>query len=131
MDLFYAGAETSFYLNQLRDLGVRQIAVSFFEWQKQYSSDDLFDRIPRDMEVCITAGVARKADLDWDSFGQDYVEFCQRNSDQALIYDMDAAEAPLSVRREVRNLLGLLPNVVMFPIDGEDVQALTTVHERI
>ena len=86
MQLFFAGAETPFYLNQLRDLGVRQIAISFFEWQKQYSSDDLFDRIPRDMEVCITAGVARKADLDWDSFGQDYVEFCQANADGARVH---------------------------------------------
>lgn len=131
MDLYYAGAEQPIYLNQLRSYGVDHIAISFYEWQRRHSTDDLYDHVPRDMKVCITAGVARKEDIDWDSFGQDYVEFCQRNSDQALLYDMDAPQAPLSVRREIRNQLSMLPNMVAFPIDDEDVGALCTVHERL
>ena len=83
------------------------------------------------MKVCVTSGISRKEDIDFKAFGKDYVEFCERNADQCLIYDMDAAMCPLPIRREVRSQLSLLPNVVMFPIDEETPLDLTKQFERI
>ena len=131
MDLYFAGSEQPIYLRQLDELGVKHIAVSFFEWQRRHSSDDLYKHIPSDISVCVTAGIARKADIDFKSFGRDYVEFCEANAEQSLIYDMDSEHCPLSVRQSVRRQLSILPNTVMFPIDDEDPAELATKYERI
>lgn len=131
MDIYYAGAEQPVYLEQLLGLGVDKVAISFYEWQRRYSTSDLRHHIPAGIDVVITAGVARKETLEWESFAQDYVEFCEFNAERVLIYDMDAPECPLTVRTEVRSLLSVMPNVVMFPLEDEELSDLAKFHERI
>lgn len=131
VELFFSGAESPVYLRMLDELGVTSVAVSYFEWQRRHSTDDLYKHIPAHMKVCVTAGISRKADIDFKSFAQDYLEFCERNADQALIYDMDAAACPPKISREVRDQLSLLPNVVMFPMGEEEPADLAKQFERI
>lgn len=130
-DLYFAGAEQPIYLRTLAELGVTHIAISFYEWQRRHSTDDLYKHIPKEMKVCVTAGVARKESLYWDSFGQDYVEFCERNADDCLIYDMDAPECPPEIRQGVRTQLSMFPNLVVFPTDDETPEHLSQTYERI
>lgn len=131
MDLYFAGAEQPIYLRQLDDLGAKHIAISFYEWQRRHSSDDLRKHVPIDMKVCITAGVSRK-EIDFIPFGKSYVEFCERNADEdTLIYDMDAPACPLNVRQSVRDQLSPLPNLVVFPAKEEDTRRLAKEHENI
>jgi len=117
-------------MKQLFAFGVRHVAISFFEWRRRHSSDQLYRHIPEEMKVCITAGVARK-DIDFKTFGKDYVEFCEANAEDALVYDMDAANCSDVIRRLVRSELSVLPNVVAFPIGDEDPKDLTNDFERI
>lgn len=131
MDLYYSGAEQPIYLRKLYELGVRKVAISFFEWQRRHSSDDLYRHIPEDVQVCVTAGIARKEDIDFKAFGRDYVEFCEQNAEDALIYDMDSAHCPLTLRKAIRRQLSILPNVVVFPVEEESPNDLAVEFERI
>lgn len=131
MDLYLAGAEHPTYLKKLVDLGVTHIAISYYEWSRRHSSDHLFKFIPAELSVCVTAGVARKESIDWDDFSESYIEFCERNADEALIYDMDAPLCPLPVRKRTREKLSVLPNVVVFPLEGENLASVATLHERV
>ena len=131
VDLHFAGAEQPIALQQLDELGVRHIAISFFEWQRRHSTDLLFKHIPKEMNVIVTPGAAKKEAIDWKSFAIDYVEFCQANMDEAIIYDFDAPFCPPEIREEVRGHLSELPNVVMFPMENETVEMLSTKYERI
>lgn len=131
MDLYFASAEQPIYLRQLVDLGIKHVAISFYEWQRRHSTDDLYKHIPKDMAVLITPGIAKKEAIDFDEFGKSYLEFCERNADQCLVYDLDAPACPLSVRTQVRNQLSLFPNLVAFPVDQDELDSLTKTHERI
>lgn len=131
MNLYFAGAEQPLYLRQLHALGVEYIAISFFEWQRRHSNDDLFKHIPPEMKVCITAGISRKQDIDFKTFSRDYIEFCEQNAEQALVYGIDSAFCPVALQRSSRNQLAILPNVVVFPIDDEEPRALADEYERI
>ena len=131
MDLYFAGAESPVYLRKLIDLGASHVAISFYEWQRRHSNDDVFKHIPPEMKVCITPGVAKKESIDFERFASDYLEFCEQNADDALIYDLDAPACPPGVRQYVRDQLSILPNVVMFPDDPNELIELATSFERI
>lgn len=131
MDLYFAGCEQPIYLRQLADLGVKHVAISFYEWQRRHSSDDLYRHVPSDISVCITAGVAKKDDVNFKEFAEDYVEFCERNAEHALVYDMDAAHCPTPIRKSVRDRLAMLPNTVMFAQEGETLTELAHEFERV
>lgn len=131
MNLYFAGAEQPKYLRQLDELGVTHVAISFYEWQRRHSVDEIYKHVPNHMQVCVTPGVAKKEAIDFKSFAQDYLEFCERNADQALIYDLDAPYCPIDVRVEVRSQLSILPNVVMFPDPDEDPYKLASQFERL
>jgi hypothetical protein len=131
MELFFAGAENPTYMRQLDGLGVERIAISFFEWQRRHSSDDLSKHVPATMQVIITPGVAKKEAIDWEAFSTDYIEFCERNVDNALLYDFDAPHCPADIREHVRGQLSILPNVVMFPMATETLDALCSQYERV
>lgn len=131
MDLYLAGAEQPTYLKQLANLEVMHIAISFFEWRRRHSNDDLYRHIPSDMEVCITAGIARKESIDFKAFAEDYVEFAERNAEHSIVFDMDAPHCPPKIREWVRVQLGELPNVVVFPMEEETLSELSKDHERL
>jgi hypothetical protein len=131
MELYFSGAEQPIYLRQLHALGVKHIAISFFEWQRRHSNDDIYKHIPPEIKVCITAGIARKQDIDFKTFTRDYIEFCEQNAEQSLVYGIDSAFCPLPLQRSVRDQLGVLPNVVVFPIEDEDPRDLANEYERI
>lgn len=131
MELYFAGAEQPIYLRMLEGLGVTRIAISFYEWQKRHSTDDLFKHLPDGMEVVVVPGVARKEALDYKTFAEDYLEFCERNADQALLFDLDAPFCPPEIRQYVRDQLTVLPNVIVFPMEGEQLPELATTFERI
>ena len=131
MDLYFAGAETPQYLHQLHELGVTKIAISFFEWQRRHSNDELFKHIPKEMDVCITAGVSKKVNFDFKSFSKDYIDFCEGHADQALIYDMDNDSIPHNLRAVIRRELMVLPNTVAFPYVDEQLSSLADEYERI
>lgn len=131
MDIYFAGAENQIYLRHLDELGVTHIAISFYEWQRRHSTDDLYKHVPRNMQVCITAGIARKESIDFDAFATDYLEFCERNADQCLIYDMDAPFCPPELRATVQQQLSILPNVVVFPTEHQDLISLSREYERL
>jgi hypothetical protein len=131
MHLYFNGAEQPIYLRQLDALGVKHIAISFYEWQRRFSSDDIYRHVPEHMKVIITPGVAIKEDVHWGSFATDYLEFCERNADQTIIYDLDAAHCPPDIRRHVRDQLTILPNVVVFPTEDESLDVLASKYERI
>ena len=133
MDLYYASAENPRDLRKLIDHGITHVCVSFFEWQRRHDTDDLYRHIPADLKVCVTPGVARKAvdALDWVEFGQDYVHFAEHNAEHALIFDLDALYCPERIRRDVRNQLVMLPNVVVFPTEDETLEDLAQKYERL
>jgi hypothetical protein len=133
MDLFYASAENPRDLRKLIDHNVTKVCVSFFEWQRRHEADDLYRHIPSEMKVCVTPGVSRKreGDIDWKEFGEDYVHFAQQNAEGALIFDLDAPHCPERVRRDVRNQLIMLPNVVVFPTEDETLEELAQTYERL
>lgn len=131
MDLYFAGAEQPIYLRTLAELGVKHVAISFYEWQKRHSTDDLYKHVPKDVKVAVTAGVAKKETLHWESFAQDYVEFCERNADECLIYDLDAPFCPPDLRQSVRAQLAMFPNLVVFPAEDESLEALSGTYERL
>lgn len=131
MDLYFASAEQPPYLRQLVDLGIKHVAISFYEWQRRHSTDDLYKHIPSDVSVLVTPGVAKKEAIDFEEFGKNYLEFCERNADQCIIYDLDAPACPLNIRLQVRNQLSLFPNLVAFPVDQDELEGLTKEHERI
>lgn len=131
MDIYFAGAEQPTYLRKLIKFGVTHVSVSFFTWRQQHSDDDIEKFIPEEMSVCVTAGVARKEGLDFDAFAKDYLEFCDRNVERAVMYDMDAASCPEKIRRSTRNMLSLMPNSVLFPIDADELAELAGKHENI
>ena len=131
MDLYFAGAEQPVYMRQLVDLDVSHVAISFYEWRRRHSVDDIYKHVPAGVEVCITPGIAKKTDIDFKEFGDDYVEFCERNAEQCLVYDFDAPHCPPPVRADVRNRLSVLPNVVVFPYGDEVPSDLARDHERI
>lgn len=131
MQLYFASAEQPLYLRQLIDFGVKNICISFYEWQRRHSTDALYKHIPADMNVLVTPGIAKKEALDFEEFGKNYIEFCERNADQVLIYDFDAPACPLPIRRQVRNQLSLLPNLVAFPVDQDELDILVKEHERV
>lgn len=131
MDIYYAGAEQPIYLKQLDELGVKRIAISFYEWQRRHSTDSVFKHVPEGMQVIITPGVAKKEDVDWQSFATDYIEFCERNQDDCLIYDLDAHHCPPDIQEEVRGQLSIMTNVVMFPREHETIETLSSQYERI
>jgi hypothetical protein len=131
VDLYFAGAEQPVYLKMLNELGAQRIAISFYEWQRRHSTDHLFKHIPEGMQVIVTPGVAKKETLDWEAFATDYLEFCERNQDDCLIYDFDAPFCPQGVREEVRNQLSIMTNVIMFPMETETLDQLCATYERV
>ena len=131
MDLFFAGAEHPTYLRKLIDLGVTTVAISYHERRERYSTERLVDRLPADMRVCITPGVARKEALDYKRFVDDYIGFCEKNADTATIYDLDAPHCPLPERQRARDALSFLPNMVAFPFADETLEGLARTHERL
>lgn len=131
MDLYFAGAEQPIYLKQLDELGVKRIAISFYEWQRRHSTDHVYKHVPEGMQVIVTPGVAKKEDIDWQAFATDYLEFCERNQDDVLIYDLDAPHCPPDIQEEVRGQLSIMTNVVMFPRESETIDQLSSQYERI
>lgn len=131
MDIYFAGAEQPLYLNQLIDLGVKRIAISHYEWARRHSTDHVYKHVPEGMQVIVTPGVAKKEDIDWRAFATDYIEFCERNADDVLIYDLDAPHCPADIQEEVRGQLSILSNVVMFPREHETIEQLSDQFERI
>lgn len=131
MDLYFAGAEQPLYMRTLIDLDVRHIAISYYEWQRRHSTDDLYKHIPADVKVAVMPGIAKKEDIDFQAFGDDYIEFAERNADQCLIYDFDAAACPSAVRKSIHNSLSVLPNFVAFPVEGDDLVDLARTYERV
>lgn len=131
MDLYLAGAEQPIYMRQLAELGATHIAISFFEWQRRHSSDDIYKHVPNGIEVCITPGIAKKTDIDFRSFVDDYVEFAERNAEQCLVYGLDAPGCPVALQQEARKRLDTLPNVVVFPFEDEPYELLANRYERL
>jgi hypothetical protein len=133
VDLYYASAENPRDLRKLIDHDITKVCISFFEWQRRHDTDDVYRHIPSDMKVCITPGVARKKvdDIDWREFGEDYVRFAQQNAEDCVVFDLDAMYCPQKVRRDVRNQLVMLPNVVVFPTEDETLEELARNFERL
>jgi hypothetical protein len=131
MDLYFQGAEQPVYQRQLIAGGATHVAVSFWEWQHRHTTQDIFQVISPELSVCVMSGAAKKEIHDWDSFADDYIEFCEHNAGQVLIYDMDAPDCPLSIRIRTRSMLKTLENVVLFPLPDESLQDLVREHENI
>ena len=131
MDIYLAGAETPPYRRQLLNSGVTHVAISYYEWQRRYTDENLAKYFDDETRVCITAGVSRKEDVDWNSFTKDYVEFCERNAGNTIIYDMDAPNCPEGLRVATRKQIDLLPNSVVFPIGDESLADLAREHSRL
>lgn len=131
MDVFLGGAERSNLLRRLNDYGVTSVAVSFYEWQRRHDTYDVGKVISDDTKVCVLPGVARKKSVDFEAFARDYLEFCERNAERCTLYDLDASAVPGDVRRLFRRGFEPLPNSVIFPAPGEDLEQLCDRHERI
>ena len=131
MDFYFAGAEQPLYMRQLIDLDVTHIAISFFEWQRRHSNDDVYKHVPNGVKVCITPGIAKKEDVDFRAFGEDYIEFAERNSEQCIVYGLDSEACPIDVKRDVHNRLSILPNYVPFPVEGVTLEDLAQHFERV
>ena len=135
MDLYFASAEQPQYLDLLVSLGVKHVAISYYEWERRHSSsqgtDLLRKYVPEGLSVILTPGIAKKEDLDYPSFVRSYVEFCERNAEDAILYDIDSQDCPLAIRRETRKHLTFFPNVVMFPMEDESHKSLAGEFERI
>jgi hypothetical protein len=131
MDLYFAGAEQPIYLQQLDALGMKRVAISFYEWQRRHSTDHIYKHVPEGMQVVVTPGVAKKSEIDWESFATDYLEFAERNQDDVLVYDFDAPYCPTDIRMHVRGQLSIMTNVVMFPMENEPLDELCSQYERV
>jgi hypothetical protein len=135
MDLYYASAEQPQYLRTLESLGVRHVAVSYYEWERRHpttqGADLLRKHIPEEFSIIVTPGVARKEMLDYSAFAQRYVQFCEHNCEDALVFDLDAQHCPERLRREVRKHLAFLPNLVAFPTENETHLDLAAEFERV
>lgn len=136
MDLYFSSAEQPQYLRTLEDLGVKHVAVSYYEWERRHTSSSqgvemLRKFIPEQFSVILTPGIAKKENLDYPAFARSYIEFCERNAEDALIYDLDSQDCPLQVRRETRKHLTFFPNVVVFPMEDETHADLAGTFERI
>lgn len=130
MDLHFGSAEQPNFARYLERLGVRHVAISFYEWHRRHSAMQVYRQIPESMKVIITSGAARK-ELDFTSLAEAYVDFAEHNADECLIYDFDAPACPLEVRRWARDKLSALPNFVVFPFDEETHADLARTYERI
>lgn len=116
MNLYFASADQSTYLKLLRDNDVKRFAISFYEWRRRFSNDDLSQHFAPDEEVVITAGIAKKTELDWAEFATDYLRFIEGNIERAtLIFDIDSVSMPVKVRNDVQAHLESLAQSVMFP----------------
>jgi len=131
MDLYFAGAEQQTYLRRLIDLDVKHIAISFYEWQRRHSVDDIYKHVPEDVKVIIMPGIAKKEDIDFKAFTDDYIEFAERNADQCITYGLDAPHCPADITKATRQSLDLLPNVVRFPTEDEQLVDLAREYERL
>lgn len=131
MNLFFAGAEQPLYMRQLMDLDVKHIAISYFEWQRRRSGDEIYKHVPADVSVIIMPGVAKKEDLDFKTFTDDYIDFVERNAEQCLVYGLDAPHCPADIKKATQRSLDLLPNVVRFPTEDEQLVDLAREHERL
>jgi hypothetical protein len=124
MDLYFAAAEQPAYIRTLEDLGVTHVAISYYEWMRRNSGEDVHRMIPSGMKVIITPGVARK-EIDFANFAKGYIEFAYRNANECIIYDLDSAACPPEVRKEVRVELSSLPGFIPFPFGEETYDYLT------
>jgi hypothetical protein len=131
MDLYFSSAEQPIYLEALLAQGITHVAISFYEWARRHSIDDIFKIVPRGVSVIIMPGVSKKDSFDFADFSKSYLDFAERNADQCLIFDLDAPACPSKIRREVRNHLTILPNVVVFPTEDEELQQLAAEYERL
>lgn len=135
MDLYFASAEQPQYLQLLTDLGVNHVAISYYEWERRHSGQQgvelLRKFIPEPMNIVLTPGIAKKEGLDYAAFARSYIEFCERNAEDALIYDLDSQDCPIQILRETRKTLNFFPNVVVFPMAEESHKDLAGEFERI
>ena len=135
MDLYFASAEQPQYLRLLADLGVKHVAISYYEWERRHTSNTgvevLRKFIPEEISVILAPGISKKEGLDYPGFSRSYIEFCERNAEDALIYDLDTDDCPLQIRRETRKHLTFFPNVVVFPMEDETHADLAGTFERI
>ena len=136
MDLYFASAEQPQYLRTLADIGVRHVSISYYEWERRHTSSNqgielLRKFIPEEFSIVLTSGIAKKEGLDYPSFARSYIEFCERNAEDAIIYDLDSQDCPLQLRRETRKHLTFFPNVVVFPMEDETHLDLAGEYERI
>ena len=135
MDLYFASAEQPAYLRLLADLGVKHVAISYYEWERRHTSNTgvemLRQFIPDELSIVLAPGIAKKEGLDYPAFVRSYIEFCERNAEDALIYDLDTDDCPLQIRRETRKHLTFFPNVVVFPMEDESHADLAKTYERI
>lgn len=131
-----ASAEQPAYLQLLTDLGVNHVAISYYEWERRHASSaggvELLRKfIPEPMNIVLTPGIAKKEGLDYPAFSRSYIEFCERNAEDALIYDLDSQDCPIQILRETRKTLHFFPNVVTFPMTDESHKDLAGEYERI
>ena len=135
MDLYFASGESPQYLRALADIGVRHVSISYYEWERRHSSNQgielLRQFIPEEFSIVLTSGIAKKEGLDYPAFCRSYIEFCERNAEDAIIYDLDSQDCPLQLRRETRKHLTFFPNVVVFPMEDETHLDLAGEYERI
>lgn len=136
MDLYFASAEQPQYLNLLQSLGVKHVAISYYEWERRHSGsaagvEALRKFIPEDISIILTPGIAKKEGLDYHAFSRSYIEFCERNAEDALIYDLDSHDCPIQIRRETRKHLTFFPNLVVFPMEDESHKDLADTYERV
>lgn len=136
MDLYMASAEQPAYLELLMSLGVKHVAISYFEWERRHplgnqGVESLRKYIPKELSIILTPGIAKKEGLDYPAFVRSYIEFCERNAEDALIYDLDSHDCPLQIRKETRKHLTFFPNVVMFPMEDESHLDLAGTFERV
>jgi hypothetical protein len=135
VDLYFSSAEQPAYLRLLQDLGVKHIAISYYEWERRHQSNNGVDllrkHVPEQLSIILTPGIAKKEGLDYPAFARSYIEFCERNAEDALLYDLDSQDCPVQVRRETRKHLTFFPNVVMFPMEDESHLDLAGEYERV
>jgi hypothetical protein len=135
MDLYFASAEQPQYLNLLESLGVKHVSISYYEWERRHSGiagvEALRKFVPEGISIILTPGIAKKEGLDYHAFSRSYIEFCERNAEDALIYDLDSQDCPIQVRRETRKHLTFFPHLVVFPMEDESHKDLAGTYERI
>jgi hypothetical protein len=135
VNLYFSSAEQPQYLRLLEDLGVKHVAISFFEWERRHQSlgsvEALRKFIPEHLSIILTPGIAKKEGLDYHSFSRSYIDFCERNAEDALIFDLDSQDCPIQIRRETRKHLTFFPNLVVFPMEDESHKDLAGTYERI